>query len=330
MNRHAEMGLSRQQTTTGIKNRRRHWTVSILTLLVALTSPWIRAGEFPALQGPYMGQPPPGGDAEVFAPGIVKPPSGFHSAVVFNQAGDMACWTEMEKGRTFCSQRTDDRWMPPQLLPFDPEYGVREPMFAHGDRRLYYLSRRPLEHDPVNRERIWFVEHTDGSAWSSPQVIDEVVAAHPTHWQFSLTAGGDLYFTSEIPGVRGEQDIYVARWRNGAFSEPESVGDGVNSDLREFCPFIAPDESYLIFSRSVPEERGRADLFISFRDADGGWTEAVNMGDSVNSLHNETSPVVTPDGKYLFFLRVSGDVNDVYWMDAGIIDDIRRVDQSAE
>ena len=117
---------------------------------------------------------------------------------------------------------------------------MREPMFAHGDQRLYYLSRRPLEHDPIARERIWFDERTP-SGWSEPHVIDDVVTAHPTHWQFSFTAAGDLYFTSEIEGVRGEQDIFVSRWRQGSFTAPESVGDGVNSDEREFCPFVADD-----------------------------------------------------------------------------------------
>jgi hypothetical protein len=277
-----------------------------------------------------MGQTPPGRHAEVFAPEIVKPASGFHSSVVFSESGHMACWTEMENGRTFCSKQVEDRWMPPEELPFDPEYGVREPMFADGDRRLYYLSRRPLRHDPVTRERIWFVERTGPSGWSAPKVIDDTVAAHATHWQFSLTSKGDLYFTSEIRGVRGEQDIYVARRRNGEFSEPTDVGAAVNSDVREFCPFVAPDESYLVFSRSVPEEKGRSDLFISFRNSENEWTKAVNMGASVNSLHNETSPVVTPDGRYLFFLRVSGDVNDVYWVDASIIGDIRRQAESTE
>jgi hypothetical protein len=197
-------------------------------------------------------------------------------------------------------------------------------MFAHGDQRLYFLSRRPLAHDPVTRERIWFVER-NGSGWSKPQVIDAVVAAHPTHWQFSFTDKGDLYFTSEAPGVRGEQDIYISRWRDGSYDAPRSAGVQVNSDLREFCPFIAPDESYIIFSRTVPEERGRSDLFISFRTADGVWTEAVNMGDEVNSIHNETSPVVTPDGRHLFFLRVSGEVNDVYWTSTRIIDQLRVI-----
>ena len=48
------------------------------------------------------------------------------------------------------------------------------------------------------------------------------------------------------------------------------------------------------------------------------------MGETVNSLHNETSPVVTSDGRYLVFPRVSGEVNDVYWTKADIIDALRR------
>jgi len=291
--------------------------------LVAVAASGARTENLPELCGPYLGQTPPSAGAEAFLPEALKPREGFHSSVVFNKAGDLACWTEMALGRTWCSAGVDGCWEPPAVVGFDPEFGVREPMFALEDQRFYYISRRPLEHDPVNRERIWFVERVD-SGWSAPRVIDDVVSSHPTHWQFSLTAAGDLYFTSEIAGVRGGQDIYVARYREGTFSEPESVGGGVNSDLRDFCPFVAPDESYLIFARSVPEERGRSDLFVSFRDEDGAWTEAVNMGEAVNSLANEVSPVVTPDGRYLVFLRASSEMNDVYWIGAGIIDDLRN------
>ena len=294
---------------TGLSSR-----VLVMFLITVSIATTCNAGDFPELRGPFLGQTPPESGVEIFAPGFLEPATGYHSSVVFNAAA----------GETYCSERIGDRWARPGKLPFDPEYGVREPMFAHGDRRLYFLSRRPLAHDPVTRERIWSVER-NGSDWSKPQLIDAVVAAHPTHWQFSFTDKGDLYFTSEAPGVRGEQDVYISRWRDGAFTEPESVGEGVNTDLREFCPFIAPDESYLIFSRTVPEERGRSDLFISFRTAEGTWTEAVNMGDEVNSLHNETSPVVTPDGRYLLFLRVSGDVNDVYWTSTRIIDQLRVI-----
>ena len=70
-------------------------------------------------------------------------------------------------------------------------------------------------------------------------------------------------------------------WLGGAKASsfhPRTSATRINTDVREFCPFIAPDESYLIFSRTVPEERGRSDLFISFRTAEGMWTEAGQHG----------------------------------------------------
>lgn len=267
--------------------------------------------------GSYLGEEPPGDVPRVFAPGLLEPEGGFHSTVVFNATMDEAYWTSMEE-TSYVMRWVDGVWTPPVLLPFDPEYGVGEPMPAGRDR-LYFLSRRPPEDDPVERERIWWVER-EGSGWSDPRVIDAAVAAHPTHWQFSFTAAQDLYFTSE---VGRSQDVYVARYRDGVFGGPERLGEAVNSELREFCPFIAPDETYLLFARSVPQASGRSDLFVSFRDAEGRWTEAVNLGDTVNSRHNEVCPVVTPDGEYLFFTRASDEVNDVYWVRADVIDAAR-------
>jgi Tol biopolymer transport system component len=49
------------------------------------------------------------------------------------------------------------------------------------------------------------------------------------------------------------------------------------------------------------------------------------MGASINSTSQETYPVVSPDGKYLFFTRWTDDKNDmdVYWVSASIIEKIR-------
>jgi hypothetical protein len=63
-----------------------------LILLCATAAP-VRAGDFPELRGPYLGQQPPESGVEVFAPGVIEPTRGFHSSVVFNAAGDTACWT---------------------------------------------------------------------------------------------------------------------------------------------------------------------------------------------------------------------------------------------
>ena len=278
-------------------------------------------GSFPELRGAYFGQNPPGLVPEPFADGILNPPEGYHSSVVFSPDGEHAFWTGMGKD-TYYSHLVNGVWTKPAPFSVDPEYGIGEPTFSHDGSRLYFLMRKPPSEGEVDRERIWFIE------WNKPgeydaKLINSVVARVATHWQFSLAANGNLYLAVERNGVEGSRGVAVARWSDGKFLEPTELGSNFNTDVRNFCPFIAPDESYLIFSRSVPEENNRSDLFISFRDSDGQWLDPVNMGDTINSLHNEVCPVVTRDGKYLFFCRISGSENRLYWVSSEVIDRLR-------
>ena len=76
---------------------------------------------------------------------------------------------------------------------------------------------------------------------------------------------------------------------------------------------------------------GNVDLYISFRQQDGSWGSAINMGDKINTDAYEAGPKVTPDGKYLFFVRVvTATVDDpysdidIFWVDAKIIETLRN------
>ena len=77
-------------------------------------------------------------------------------------------------------------------------------------------------------------------------------------------------------------------------------------------PFVAADGSYLLFQRNY-------DIHVSFRAASGAWLEPVRLPQPVSTPEAELCPVVSPDGRFLFFMR-SG---HVYWVDAAIIEDLR-------
>ncbi|HSG28209.1 MAG TPA: hypothetical protein VLA34_06995, partial [Candidatus Krumholzibacterium sp.] len=63
----------------------------------------------------------------------------------------------------------------------------------------------------------------------------------------------------------------------------------------------------------------REDLYISYRMADGSWTDPVNLGDRINTGEFEYYPRLSPDGRYLFFIRSM----NVYWVSTGFIDRLR-------
>ena len=97
-------------------------------------------------------------------------------------------------------------------------------------------------------------------------------------------------------------------------------------------PYIAPDESFLIFESQRPE--CNLGLYIAFKLDDGHWSIPVNMGPEINSGKGERFARLSPDGKYLFFgsfRNVSADKHgaDIYWIDAKIIDKLKN-DEAAK
>lgn len=97
---------------------------------------------------------------------------------------------------------------------------------------------------------------------------------------------------------------------NGTYSTPVSIGPAINTREVEDCPFIAPDESYLIFSRVSGPESG---YHIAYRLKDGGWSAPV----ALKRLRAQPTSFVSPDGKYVFFGYEAG-----FWAPATFIEEL--------
>jgi len=102
----------------------------------------------------------------------------------------------------------------------------------------------------------------------------------------------------------------MSRWVDGKYTQPENLGDSINTPDNEYEPYISPDESYLIFMATYPNGLGNADLYISHR-VDGVWSKAKKLPEPINSSATEWGAKVTRDGKYLFFGSSRNKIIDV-------------------
>ncbi|MGD8794834.1 MAG: hypothetical protein PVF47_19955 [Anaerolineae bacterium] len=298
-------------------------SLAVALLVLAVVAGWlifppesIDAGaDFPRVAGPYLGQTPPGASAERFAPGIVG--RELHTAVVFSPDGQEAYWRAMgeEVNEIVVSRLEGDRWSPPQVAPFASRFfDSDDPCFSPDGERLFFTSWRPLAWHRVfeQKERIWYVERT-ARGWSRPKPVGPAVNEMELHWQVSVSAGGTLCFASE-------GDIYCAPFEDEQYQLPERLDGTINTTDKEGHPFLAPDESYLIFSSSGGAGgMGDYDLYVSVHNPDDSWGEAKNLGAGVNSRYQELYPVVSPDGSYLFFLSNRAGAHDVYWVDFEVV-----------
>ena len=188
------------------------------------------------------------------------------------------------------------------------------PFITRDGERLYFLSSE--ESTLVNfDENIYYVTRSEDD-WSTPINVSAGINDYALHWAFSVSDNYNLYFQDAE-----NHDIYYSKFMDGNYQKPIKLPETVNSmTLQEGTPFIAPDESFLIFDRRVG---GYTNLFISFKDHSDNWMEAINMGSAINTAGNDFYAHVSPDNKYLFFLRMTNAGCFPYWVDATVIDELR-------
>lgn len=201
------------------------------------------------------------------------------------------------------SHYKNNRWTEPEVLSISGQYRDADPFITSDGKRFYFISDRPKGATPTKDEErsldIWFMER-EGSGWGKPQNIGAPINSPGHEWYPTVALDGTIYFGSDRAGGKGRTDIYRSRLVDGKYTEPENLGDAINTPYDEFEPYIAPDQTYLIFMATRPDGHGGSDLYLSYQ-RDGVWIKAVNLGDKINSSGSEYSPLVTPDGKYFFW-----------------------------
>jgi hypothetical protein len=302
---------------------------------------------FPVLKGPYLGQKPPGMTPEIFAPDIVSTGLNEIGSSFSNDGSEFFFSAGPDPYMSLITMKQrNDGWYKPEVASFSGFYDDFDAKFSPEGNKIYFSSARPVMGKKSNGidYDIWVVERENGG-WSEPENLGSAVNSEKAEYCPSTSANGTLYYCSEKEGGYGEGDIYKSTYENGQFLSPENLGESINRQYFEADPYVSPDESYLIITCwGRADTIGKGDLYISFKKADGGWTEMKNMGETINSVELEHSAWVSSDGRYLFFTsnrknkfskpmtygqyaaslyKSRNGKNDIYWVDAKIIDELR-------
>ena len=266
------------------------------------------------LTGPYLGQGLPDLKPKVFAPGIVSNGRNASSPVI-SPDGTEIYW---DVDKIWYTTLKDGRWTIPEMVSFcaEDEYLYRVPCVSPDGRKIYFLSTRPGSVSQ-DKENIWYVDRIS-KGWSHPVPISSKVNALRIHWNISISNSGTIYFQGNRIDIHEQSGIYFSKMQNGEYVEPVKMGPEINAlGTMTTCPYIAPDESYIIFNRmgNTPENSG---IFISFRNRKGKWQPATLLVGGSREKGG-LSPRISPDGKYLFYVN-----GHVYWMSiAQIIEDLK-------
>ncbi|MDA3953040.1 MAG: hypothetical protein PF485_05305 [Bacteroidales bacterium] len=96
-------------------------------------------------------------------------------------------------------------------------------------------------------------------------------------------------------------NIYVSYLKDGFWTKVRKLGENINTKYWESHASISADNQKLFFASNREKGYGDLDIYVSERLTDTTWGVALNLGNTINTVWNENTPFLTPDGKRLFF-----------------------------
>lgn len=257
---------------------------------------------FPRFEGPVFGQKPPGSIPKFFAPRIASTAQS-EPATTFSPDIEEFYFRKYDEGlendALVALQYKDNLWTETFVVP----RGEISP-----DGQMLYIGNEYREQTTSG----WSEVKSLGSPFDSIPIMRLTASSKGTYYFDDVSSFGD-----KPPIVH----IRYSRLIDGIREKPIILGIDTGTKLK-FHPFIAPDESYLIFDSKL--ENGNADIYISFRQKDGSWGAAIKLGNKINTELSDVYGSVTSDGKYFFFRRtLSNGEKNTMWVDTGFIDALR-------
>lgn len=263
------------------------------------------------MSGPYFGEDPPGTEAVIFAPGTISIEGRYEYALSIHPAGDRLLFTVEvpELGASvWTSSIENGSWTSPQ--PVDLTGGTHgnemEASFSNSGERVFFA--------PFSEGmdvRIWSADVTP-YGFINPQPLGEPIAQDPSFFPVQAT-DGSLYYTN-----LAERAIYRASFDDGRVTSVEPAGLEIGGHA-----FPSPDGTFMVLDSASLNSDEQRDIYVAFRNEDGGWGHPHPLGPEVNTEHSETCPTLSPDGEFLFFSRYNepGQLSNIYWISTTVISD---------
>ncbi len=281
----------------------------------------------------YFGQTPPDTIVQEFViPHKISNNYNFINSIAFSPSGNaIACgltdsiWSS---STILYSYKTQGGWTQFDTIPFCVQGINTNPTFLN-DSVLYFSSRGNIQIERTVDFDIFRVVKVNNN-WQIPEKVKELSLDTCREFMGTFSKNGEVYFTRleqlKQPDRNNpvNNEIYRGKLINGSFCNIENIGKPINTNHGEAAPFIDPLGKYLLFCSSRNNGFGLADTYISFKLKDGVWSEPQNMGNVINSNEIDADAIVTPDGKYLFFIRRQDwkceIPNRIYWVSTKILD----------
>ncbi|MEK6783700.1 MAG: hypothetical protein AABY93_18510 [Bacteroidota bacterium] len=255
----------------------------------------------------YLGQTPPEDTPKIFAKGILADSGIVLGKVNFSKDGKAFYYS-------YARHWFDDNGSGTKEIRFDGNKWGKPSVIAEKITNLAISPDESKMFLGAGGGAIWILNKTK-TGWSKPEFWME----KPYGLYNLQNPKTDTYYigSNGTQGSKSDWSTYDFCKMTISVKDTvvESLGNSINTTAFDGDFFIAPDESYIIISANETPTY-EPELWISFRTKNKTWTRPQSLGDKINKgLAHRFGQYVTPDGKYLFYTKGTGEKDcNFYWV----------------
>jgi OOP family OmpA-OmpF porin len=185
-------------------------------------------------------------------------------------------------------------------------YDEQAPVISPDGSTLYLtVAKHPKNVGGKKDEGDIWVCTKIGSEWSAPIHAGNILNNSSYNAVAGISADGEKLFLLSHYSANGKpktQGISISRKTGSGWSDPENITIPYFMNRSSFLQgqFIK-NESVFVFSADSYGTVGAEDIYVTFKDGAGRWSEARNVGSTINTKLQEQSPSLSDDGRHLFF-----------------------------
>lgn len=175
------------------------------------------------------------------------------------------------------------------------------PVISPDGKTLYYVR----DEDPSNKgsQDIWYCSLQPDGKWGPAQHFGSPLNNEKANFVASVTPDGNKLLLGGVYQKDGGKGVSFASKNGRGFWNDPVKADIKNyynkNDYNEFC--MSNSGRYILMTVERDDTYGDKDIYVSFIQDDGSWSEPMNLGPTLNTAAGETSPYLSSDEKTLYF-----------------------------
>lgn len=179
------------------------------------------------------------------------------------------------------------------------------PIISPDDRTLYFARKNAPENmGSLKKDDIYISQRLANGIWSKAVNIGSPLNTDEHNFVCAISPDGNTMYLANRYDYKTEgQGVAVSyRDRNGKWGKPKPLNVFNMYNNNKYASYhISIDEKVMVMAIERDDTYGDMDLYVSFRYADGNWSEPMNMGPDLNTAGAEASVFLAADGKTLYF-----------------------------